>query len=234
MIRYLTVTMKDKSTYKMLFHGDKSDSLRHRNAFTVPEGYFDTLPDKIQTKLFAEGENLPKEAGFSIPENYFSELSEEIQIRLTAEKIKEGTEGEAFSVPLDYFESLSERINQKIEKQAKDKGENKKEAEKSGIVLSFKRRIAYVAAACLIGILSVAGYFQLSKTQNIQASHHYSLSEIPEDDIINYLLQSAGEEDVFYLSQYFDVELDEFSDIPSGFGLGFDDEELEDYLNYGL
>jgi len=233
-IRYLTVTMKDKSTHKMLFHGDKSDSLRHKNAFAVPEGYFDTLPNEIQTKLFVERKNLPKETGFSVPKNYFDELTEEIQARVAIERIKEHAEGDAFSVPLGYFESLSAQINQKIEKQTKDKDRNRKKTVKPGIFISLKRRIAYAAAACVIGVLSVAGYFHLSKTQNIQDNHHYSLSEISEDDIINYLLQSAGEEDVFYLSQYFDAELDENSDVPSGFGLGFDDEELEDYLNYGL
>ena len=45
------------------------------NNFNIPEGYFDTLADKIRTRVFIEElkeKNLGN--GFSVPENYFENL----------------------------------------------------------------------------------------------------------------------------------------------------------------
>ncbi|MEW6469255.1 MAG: hypothetical protein AB1458_10035 [Bacteroidota bacterium] len=77
----------------------------------VPEGYFDTLADKIQGGIFIS--ELPKENPFSVPENYFEELPGRIEARLALERI--GKEN-PFAVPEGYFDRLPAAIEQKLDK----------------------------------------------------------------------------------------------------------------------
>ena len=50
---------------------------------TIPEGYFEKLPDIIQSKIFLDGLN--KENAFEVPEGYFDELPALIQNRILSE-----------------------------------------------------------------------------------------------------------------------------------------------------
>ncbi|MNE71156.1 hypothetical protein D3C80_1670060 [compost metagenome] len=61
-----------------------------------------------------------------------------------------------------------------------------------------------------------------------QLSQH--LSEIPKQEIINYLSASASGDDIIYMSQYTDE-----TNLPTkGFGTNISKQEIEDYLNYTL
>ncbi len=62
---------------------NKSDK---NNDFKTPEGYFESLTDKLLDKLSKEDSILPKEDGFTIPEGYFDSLHNNIKRKLDGEE----------------------------------------------------------------------------------------------------------------------------------------------------
>ncbi|HEY2582712.1 MAG TPA: hypothetical protein VGI43_12940 [Mucilaginibacter sp.] len=82
------------------------------NPFTVPDGYFDNLTDRIAS-FKNLGDLTNKEAGFSVPGNYFEELSNNIQSRVAIERVIDSN-NEGFDVPEGYFEELSGNILSRI------------------------------------------------------------------------------------------------------------------------
>ncbi len=87
-------------------------------------------------------------------------------------------------------------------------------------------------------MLSIGGYwgyqYQQQNTTPVEAvaeeqlSQH--LSEIPKQEIINYLAESASGDDMIYMAQYTDE-----ANLPTkGFGSNISKQEIEDYLNYTL
>ena len=185
------------------------------NPFTVPEGYFDSLDERILSIVKVEElkNNLP-ETGFIVPENYFEELAGNIQARI---KIEEALDKQAtgFAVPDGYFDSLQQQIQSRIfveeamSEQADgftvpdayfenlsakifDKTTRQEKRKPNGIVrkLFAYNTIKYATAACLV--LAIGGTIFLSQNTNPVEAHknsflHKSLSAIPVDDIQNYL-----------------------------------------------
>ncbi len=84
------------------------------NPFTVPEGYFDSLGERIaaNTNFDALKSNQPLH-GFTVPENYFDGLASNIQSRINIENhIEEKETG--FTVPENYFDELASNIQSRI------------------------------------------------------------------------------------------------------------------------
>lgn len=129
------------------------------NVFSVPEGYFIGLDEKIATTVFLQQD---KKTEFQkIPEGYFDSLSSRILSKIkeeeesAEEEIKSISpalhylkEENVFSVPEGYFDNLSSRILRKI------KGEETK-------IVSFnstRKWWKYVAAAIVAGIITIFSY----------------------------------------------------------------------------
>ncbi len=136
------------------------------NVFSVPEGYFVNLDEKIATTVFLQ---VDKKDNFQkVPEGYFDSLSSKILSRIQKEEENPDKEissispalhylkeEEVFSVPEGYFDELSDRILNKI------KSQNAK-------VVSFnsvKKWWKYAAAAVVAGIVTITS-LQLFNSQN--------------------------------------------------------------------
>jgi len=84
------------------------------NPFTVPDGYFDELGQRITVTIRLDElkKKMPLD-GFIVPENYFEELNSHIQSRVNIEKIL-SAENTGFTVPENYFEELSGNIQSRV------------------------------------------------------------------------------------------------------------------------
>lgn len=82
-----------------------------KQAFTVPNGYFSELENKITSAIKLE--ELKSEKGFTVPKNYFDELNSNIQSRINIEEFVNNT-ATGHITPVDYFEELSGNIEGRI------------------------------------------------------------------------------------------------------------------------
>jgi len=84
------------------------------NPFTVPDGYFDDLSDRIMSlkNIRTYRENNPGD-GFTVPANYFEDLTANMQSRKVIDDAA-GKEGTGFIVPDGYFEVLTSNIESRI------------------------------------------------------------------------------------------------------------------------
>jgi hypothetical protein len=191
--------------------------VNQNNPFKVPEGYFDSLDERILSNIKLEElkKSLP-EAGFTVPENYFEDLAGNIQARIA---IKEASDKEAtgFTVPDGYFDNLQQQIQSRIFVEealnAQAEGFTVPDGYFDGLTANILNQttrqeeakprrsivkqlfaystIKYAAAACIV--LAVGGTLLLTQnTINPAEAHknsflHKSLSAIPIDDIQNYL-----------------------------------------------
>jgi hypothetical protein len=83
------------------------------NPFTVPDGYFDGLGERVTSAITIEAlKNKMPLSGFAVPENYFDELSANIQSKIHLNNAISNDTG--FTVPDKYFEELSASIQSRI------------------------------------------------------------------------------------------------------------------------
>ena len=83
------------------------------DGFTVPESYFDGLTGNIQARIAIEEVADKETASFSVPEGYFDELANNIQARIAVEEAL-NKEATGFAVPEGYFENLGQQIQSRI------------------------------------------------------------------------------------------------------------------------
>ena len=227
--------MENIESYKMLFKEGKPREEMQKTPFSVPEDYFESLSRKVQNKIRVKEHDLPQESGFAVPENYFDDLPQAIYTRIREESIRSTVKREGFEVPQGYFNDLSSRIEKRIQEENTESPEKEVLERPKQRVISIRKQLAYAAAACLIGMLSVMGYFKWTNSDMLNNEGDQFLSEVSDEEIINYLVASSKGEDVFLLSEYFYPEMEEDENrAPSGLGRDLDEELLEDYLNYGL
>ena len=83
------------------------------NPFTVPDGYFDSLSQRIESY---KNLDLLKNSGgpeaFTVPSNYFESLAANIQSRIAVEDALNTDTG--FTLPEGYFEALADNIQSRI------------------------------------------------------------------------------------------------------------------------
>ncbi len=180
------------------------------NPFTVPEGYFDDLGDRIASfKNLDKLKNNKVTAGFEVPENYFNELAGNIQSRIAIEGAI-NNEDAGFVIPPDYFLSLPEHINSRIMVEEALNGSaehltvpvdyfnqlnksilNKTTNRKTIIVKLFaSTAFKYATAACFA--LLIGGGILLNQLGSPADAHknsflHKQLSNVPLNDIESYL-----------------------------------------------
>ena len=203
--------------------------------FAVPVGYHTNLEETIFSRLAeTELKQTVQTDGFALPVDYHADLEEAIFARLAEEKLKATAPTTDFDVPPHYFETLSDKIIGTIQ-------ERKEEREATPIHRLDKPKkwySRYAVAASFTAMLGLGGYwgYQYQQQNTIpqdnvaeaQLSQH--LSEIPKQEIINYLSASASGDDIVYMSQYTDE-----TNLPTkGFGSNISKQEIEDYLNYTL
>ncbi|MBC7399409.1 MAG: hypothetical protein H7289_05635, partial [Mucilaginibacter sp.] len=85
-----------------------------KNPFTLPDGYFEGLDERITSAIKLDGlkSTIPTD-GFTVPKNYFEELSNNIQSRLAVEEVLDIT-ASGLIVPENYFENLSNNIKSRL------------------------------------------------------------------------------------------------------------------------
>lgn len=205
------------------------------DGFSVPSGYETSLEESIFSRV---AEDVLKQTistdGFTVPVDYPTTLEEQITVRVFEEKLKLVVPSAGFDIPQHYFDTLSADILSST--QGIDGTIKVIPIHQTG---KTKRWYAkYTVAASFIALLGLGGFWGYQNMQqeeeasdNIakqQLSQH--LSEIPKQEIINYLAASASGDDMIYMSQYTDE-----TNLPTqGFGNNISKQEIEDYLNYNL
>lgn len=189
------------------------------NPFSVPEGYFNTLPEQINSQLFLAELHPGNSTGkFTVPEGYFENLSGHIESRISVEKLS----GNSFTVPEGYFDKLQNRINEQIAEPAK--------------VVSIRSHrppawISYAAAACVTIAVSVTLYFNISpktNTSNRPNVVNVNISElsnkVSDEDIISYLKVHSSRNDMPVIIEALGEDIiPSTEDIPA--------EDVQAYLN---
>ena len=148
--------------------------LSHSLPYKVPEGYFDSLPERILERVHAldAGDpstelqalspllaGLPKKLPYTVPEGYFEKVPEEANAGLSgimqANDILEDLPGplleslrhiNPYSVPENYFDLFPQQVLNKV----KGKGR---------IINITGKWSRYAAAAAVIGLVALAGWW---------------------------------------------------------------------------
>ncbi|MDM1294729.1 hypothetical protein HX021_10565 [Sphingobacterium sp. N143] len=202
------------------------------DGFSLPAtDYAETLENKIFTRIAEQKlkETVPMD-GFSVPVDYHSELTDNILARVTEEKLKLTVPSTDFNVPPQYFDTLSENIMATIQA-----------SESHTLIHQIGRKRTwysrYAVAASFVAMLSIGGYLGYQYQDDVNSDENMAekqlaqhLSEIPKQEIINYLAASGSGDDIVYMVQYTDE-----ANLPTqGFGSNISKQEIEDYLNYTL
>ena len=184
-------------------------AIKRVNPFVVPSGYFESLNDTINSRIRIESARFEAAEEFNIPTDYFQKLPSQIEERIAIETIQSLVPSTGFTIPEAYFSELSERIQTKL---AEQKPESKKNI--------FKSWISYSAAACITLVLGTAVYFN---TTGYTVSR--DLSEIPDQEIINYLQIHSTVNDNQYIIE--NLSEDGLQQVSSDVSLN----EIEQYIN---
>ena len=255
--------MREENTYRHEESGSwKLPAEFTGNPFSTPENYFDTLKKNIlhqvavENKVGIEESFTQPEAGFfeqqksqilnqialednheqadlagftREPEGYFEEATERLSDWIALQEHAEAAEKSPWAMPEGYFSAAQKNITRKIASNSDEQPVVKKTKILS---LSSPRFMQYMAAACLLFALSI-GALYWNTTSEFNYNAEYSLSDIPEDELINYLIQSSDNDDIYYMSQFIE-SADDHSDHDHAPGVGclIDDEILEDYINF--
>ncbi|KIO76683.1 hypothetical protein TH53_13475 [Pedobacter lusitanus] len=162
-------------------------SLKKENPFSVPEQYFNTLPELIHNVIYVSElrEAIPV-AGFTVPEQYFDHLQDHILAETAASRLQNLPKTEGFHTPDLYFQKLQASIL------AKTTGTDLPlKREPKLIRLWHNDLIKYASAACFILVTAFGLYLN---QQNFNAENRAAdmaseqmLYDINEQDIIDHI-----------------------------------------------
>jgi len=164
--------------------------------YTLPNGYFDSFSEAVMTQISID--NLPKVAAqFTVPQDYFASLSSNVLNAIAKEvtgknEVIEELEAIApilnaiertniYTVPETYFTTFAANINNVIS------------TSKVVPISSFKRKMLYVAAACVIGIMAVSAFIFTKNSEKIdyaaykQIDVNSTINTISNEELLNYL-----------------------------------------------
>jgi len=179
------------------------------NPFVVPTRYFESLDDLVNTRILIESARFETTEEFKIPANYFEKLSSRVEEKIAIQNIQSLVPLPGLSVPDEYFKDLSERIQTKLTEQSP--------LRKKSI---FKSWISYSAAACITIVLGTAVYFN-STGYTIGRD----LSEVPDQEIINYLqIHSTVNDNQYIMENLSEDGLQQVSSDVSS-------QDIEHYIN---
>lgn len=181
------------------------------NPYQAPVGYFDDLCNQINGRIAAGGieelslvELAGKQMPNDVPEGYFDQLSNQILTKIKSEQVADTTaelftlspvlakldRSNLYEVPAGYFEQLPHQLSEQI-KPAK-------------VVSMFSKSswIRYAAAAVVFGLIAFGIQFIMQETSSTspvaKTDEQISkeLAQISDEEIINYLKQTADSKDV--------------------------------------
>jgi len=175
-------------------------SLPIQNPFGVPEHYFNSLTDAINTTVYTEKlkEAIPV-SGFSVPDQYFSILKARIVIETGIGILQSLPEKDGNTIPDGYFQKLQANILARtIEEGTAEISEAAPAQEKSRIVrLWHSDLLKYASAACFILVTAFGLYLnQQNFTQESTISdiaNEQMLYDIDEQDIIDHIERNTPE-----------------------------------------
>ena len=160
------------------------------NPFLVPDGYFEELPEGIQARITLEEAGISKETGFTIPSGYFESLHEKVEASIALQELKEEMSNEGFVVPLGYFDDLNDRIQQRTQAQAPVR------------TVRFVPKWINYAAAAVVTIAATFGVLMFSNSNSFESR----LSEVPDQEIVNYLQMYSDQTDVQVIVENLEVK----------------------------
>jgi hypothetical protein len=190
-------------------------------SFTVPNQYFETLQDRISSRIAEE--KLREEVntdGFQVATGYMDELTQSIMANISLEQMTGGVTKDGFAVPADYFDKLSIDLKRAIAPEEKTTPVRR---------LNNSNWVRYVAAACIVAVLGIGTFFGLRQPTDSTMASEATLSNISDDEIMNYLAATSNGDDMVYFTKYIYQP-----DDAEGVGKQIDKEDLEEYLNYTL
>lgn len=168
--------------------GDKS------NPFCVPDGYFEELATRT---MFMRQISESADTGMEVPSGYFTQLQQDIETKISEENVKQlvPTADTGFYAPEGYFEELSTRLKSKNTDQ------------KRGLIRRIIKPAAfrYVAAALVL-------LFSVLFIQDRITSNYNSLSDISDQELIQYLQYYGGTGDALIISE--NISLQQFTNDP--------------------
>lgn len=166
-----------------------------REVFSVPDGYFDTLNDRISASIYLEELKLNKaESGLSVPQQYFEDLTSNINTKIMLEGLKTTTPVEAYQVPSDYFNASKLAILDKTV------GTVGKKSSSKILRLWQSSLLKYASAACFVIVAGLGVYFNqenpvqvTSSINNADLATEQMLFDIDEDVIIEHIETTVPE-----------------------------------------
>jgi hypothetical protein len=191
------------------------------NPFTVPDGYFNELNERIVSGIRLNDLKQNSQQEFTVPENYFNELSGTIMSRINIEQALNQPTG--FTTPDNYFEDLTAQIQsrvrveeavasvegtmavpdgyfEKLNKNILNKTVNQDAIKRKTIIRRMYNSpiFKYATAACFIAIIGAGVFFRQSAdpVKKHRTSYlHKALSNVSDQDLQNYLrLYADGNE----------------------------------------
>lgn len=171
-------------------------SIGKKMPYTLPHGYFDSLSKAVMAQISAD--TLPKiSAPFTVPQDYFTNLSSHVLAAISNEltsknEVIEELEAIApilntidktniYTLPKAYFTKFEVNIN------------GATSTAKVVSMSSFKRKMLYVAAACVIGLMAVSAFIFTKNSEKIdyaaykQIDVNSTINKISNEELVNYL-----------------------------------------------
>lgn len=189
------------------------------NPFSVPEHYFNTLPDLIHNSVFAE--ELKKKipvSGFIVPDQYFNNSADQffnvIKDRISAETAEdihvEFPKETGFTTPDLYFQNLQTRIlaktaGEKVAEQSLNVHRTIAEASTLTVAKPLTKitrlwrsgLLKYTSAACFILVSAFGLYLNQQNFQKeagaAEIANEQMLYDINEQDIIDHIQGVSGD-----------------------------------------
>lgn len=192
-------------------------------SWSTPKGYFETLQDNIQSRIKVET-IVQKLESFVTPAGYFESLSERIQSKVFEDNLRSTIAVDGFSAPALYFEKLSANITAKVKATSAETVMEDKPVRR----MYAQRWIQYVAAACVATVLGTASYNAVIEHDEVDVTETH-LASIEEEEIVNYLTSSKGNDDLLYIMEYIYQPAES-----EGVCSKIKEDDIEDYLNYTL
>lgn len=164
-------------------------SLQKENPFSVPEQYFNALPEMIHNAVYVNElrETIPV-SGFIVPEQYFDILQGCILAENEEDSLQYLPESEGFHIPDLYFQKLQAGI---LAKTTGTEAGSPVKQQPELIRLWHNDLIKYASAACFILVTAFGLYLnqQNFNTENKAAdiANEQMLYDLNEQDIIDHI-----------------------------------------------
>lgn len=216
--------------------------LEHINPYTLPDGYFEALPDRITEKILLTAGLQP---GFSntncyqLPGGYFDNLSDTIlsaikmgeranevnaELASVAPLLNTISKKQVYNVPEGYFDR--EISGSSLQSKKKDAGVFN--------IRSVRKWMQYAAAAVVAGVLITGAFLYTDSSENFIEYEKYNQVDIPsaldqvsEEELLRYL--DSPEHTAIMPSVNLSSSEAELFDMNSSMQT-ISDEELKQYL----